>query len=360
MNILLVVTGLNMGGAENLVTQYADEFFNLNHIVTIVYLTGDIELYPKNKKIQLKPLHITKNPLSLFKAIFIFHQLIKEFKPDVIHSHLFHANILSRFIKLLNPNTKLICSAHNTHESGWFRSCLYRFTDFIPNITTNASHEAVDVYIDKQLSKSERIIPVYNGIDTNKFLFNEANRVNIRTDLGINIKSICLLSVGRLTEQKNYPLLLNVISKLIHEKYQLQLLIAGNGPDKEKILQLLTTLNISKYVTLLGNRSDIPSLMSACDMFILPSSSEGFGLVVAEAMACNRFVIATDCGGVKEVMGDYGCLIPPNNEAYLYAAIKEAIITHKFNKDYNPREYITSNFSMKQTIANWIEIYNKY
>ena len=88
---------------------------------------------------------------------------------------------------------------------------------------------------------------------------------------------------------------------------------------------LALSLDILDVVDFLGVRMDIPALMSAADVFVLSSAWEGFGLVVAEAMACERLVVATDCGGVREVVGPYGHLVPPSDSKALCGALEAAL-----------------------------------
>ena len=355
-----MITGLKVGGAENLVVQYADRFSEINHTVTIIYLTGPIELKPINKNIELQSLDINKNPLSVLKAFYTFHKIIKQKNPDIVHSHLFHANIFARIYRLLFPIKKLICSVHNSVEKNSFRKILYRATDSVPNITTNVSKEAVDIFIKNKLSQPTRIIPVYNGINTNKFSFNSNERESLRKRLNINEDTICLLAVGRLTLQKNYPSLLRVLSKIIVENNNIQLLIAGDGPDKQALKNLIYSLKLTNHVSLLGNRDDIAALMSTSDIFVLSSSWEGFGLVVAEAMACERQVIATNSGGVKEVLGQYGTLIPANDDDALFSALNKSITTPDNSLNEQARRHIIETFSLESIIQQWLDIYNAY
>ncbi|HFP0390938.1 TPA: glycosyltransferase, partial [Escherichia coli] len=168
-------------------------------------------------------------------------------------------------------------------------------------------------------------------------------------------------------EAKDYPNLLNAINHLILSKTSncndFILLIAGDGALRNKLLDLVCQLNLVDKVFFLGQRSDIKELMCAADLFVLSSEWEGFGLVVAEAMACERPVVATDSGGVKEVVGPHNDVIPVSNHILLAEKIAETLkIDDNARKiiGMKNREYIVSNFSIKTIVSEWERLYFKY
>lgn len=361
MKILFIITGLGMGGAEHVVINLADALSNRNHEVQIVFLTGELLVRPKNSNIKVTSLNLDK-PLHFFKSYLKLTHIVRAMKPDVIHSHMFHANILARLLRLTTPLPRLICSSHNTNEGGKIRMLAYRYTDRLADISTNVSQEAVDELIKKGAFLPNRIVKVVNGINTNNFKFNTQARIKLRQELNLNDDIKMILAVGRLEHQKDYPNLFHAIRKLVEKRNDFKLLIAGDGPLKSELLQLSKELKIDNYIEFLGVRRDIPHLMCACDTFVLSSAWEGFGLVVAEAMACERVVVATDCGGVNEVLGNNGFLVPPRNSQALSQALhnsldmpdkKRALIGIK------AREYILNNFSLKANVNNYLDLYYK-
>ncbi len=108
-------------------------------------------------------------------------------------------------------------------------------------------------------------------------------------------------------------------------------------------------------------RHDIPALMSACDIFVLSSSWEGFGLVVAEAMATERVVVATDCGGVSEVVGSEGFLVEHSNSVLLTQALVRALSLsneERTNLGVNARKRIVDNYSLSANVDTYLKLYN--
>lgn len=359
MKILFVITGLGVGGAEKVVTSLADELTQRNHEVIIAYLKGEVLVAPKHKSIKLVNLELQscRNlPLSYLKL----RNLINKFQPDVVHSHLVHANIISRLIRLTTSVPKLITSAHNTNEEGQLRMLAYRFTDKLTTVSTNVSQEAVEAFVQQGAVKKGRMITVYNSISTNEFSFSQDKRNIIRKELKIDSNTQLILAVGRLNTQKDYPNLLTALSKISKENFKFRLAIVGDGPLLKDLHRLTHKLNLEDKVLFLGVREDIPSLMSAADLFVLSSAWEGFGLVVAEAMSCERIVVATDCGGVREVVGNTGFLVPPKDSNLLANTIKKGLElndTEKLELGNKARQRILNKYSLNSTADKWMTLY---
>ena len=360
MKVLMVITSLGMGGAEKVVTTLADQLVELGHEVKIAYLTGEALVVPKNKCISLVSLEI-KSFGSLTSGYLKLRKLIDEFKPDVVHSHLVHANILCRTLRLSKTMPKLISSAHNTDEEGWTRFLAYRLTDKLADISTNVSDEAVEVFIEKKAVRRGRMLTLHNGISTTEFVFSSQARSDIRRELGVTDGQQLILAVGRLNEQKDYPNLLSAISEISDRYKNIKLVIVGDGPQLNKLKEKVRSLGLNDKVKFLGLRLDIPSLMSAADIFTLSSASEGFGLVVAEAMACSRVVVATDCGGVKEVVGDAGFLVPSKDSQKLAAALELALNLNDYEclqLGIKARQRVIKHYSLSTAVQKWLHLYS--
>ena len=361
MKILLVITGLGVGGAERLVTNLSDKFVQAGHEVTLAYFVGPADMLPRDSRVKLVFINFSKSPHGIIKGFINLRKLVKQFKPDVINSHMFHSNIVCRLLRFVAPVKRLISSAHSTYEGGKLRMLAYRVTDQLSDITTNVSRNAVETFVAKRAVPFNRIIPVLNGIDTDEFSYRSDSRYTLRKKLLGARRGPLVLAVGRLWPEKDYPNLLSALSTLLNRGYNPLLLIAGVGPEKPALEALALALGISDHVCFLGLRTDIPALMSASDVYVLPSAWEGFGLAVAEAMATERIVVATDSGGVKEVLGNAGILVPPKNPLLLAAGLEKA-----FNfKDSEielmgkeARNRVIENYSLDNTAQQYIRIYD--
>lgn len=192
MKIVLMITGLGIGGAETQVCNIADRLYELGNDVTLIYLNGNKEVSPVNKGVEVIALNMKKTPLGLLSCIMLCRKILIEINPDVLHSHMVHANILSRLLRVITPIPVVISTAHSSNEGGRLRMSAYRFTDFLADVSTNVSEEALKSFIRKKAMHSEKGIVVYNGINTDKFIYNEDARQTLRKqlDLGIDRKSV--------------------------------------------------------------------------------------------------------------------------------------------------------------------------
>ena len=360
MKIIFIITGLGMGGAETQVCNLADEFTRLGHQILLISLTEKVVKRPIEPSIKIISLNMQKNILGFIKAYNQTKALIRDFQPDLVHSHMVHANLFARLLRLTCKIPLLICTAHSTHEGGLARILAYRLTDNLADIFTNVSFKAVQAFEDQGAAPKRKMIVQYNGIDTNYFSFSQAKRDLIRQELNISTNTILLLSVGRFNAQKDYPNLLKAFAKLNREN--IKLAIVGSGELESEIKDLSINLALNQDIFFLGLRTDISALMSAADIFVLSSVYEGFGLVVAEAMSCERVVVATDSGGVKEVIGECGFLVKPCSSDELAQGIINALAEPpelKQKRIENGRQRIIQNYSLKIISQKWLELYEK-
>ena len=359
MKTLLVITGLGVGGAERLVTALAERFVAEGHEVVLVRFHGEAEIRPSDPRVRLENLRMRRSPLGVLAAILRLRRLILTFRPDVVNTHLVHANILGRLLRLIIPMPSLITSAHNTNEEGRARMLAYRVTDRLADMSTNVSQEAVEAFEAQGAVKPGRMVAIHNGIDTDEFCFTASERLRIREELGLSAVTALVVAVGRLWEQKDYPSLLEAMA-LLGDARSWHLAVVGDGPLRHSLNAHANHLGIAHRVSWLGIRHDVPALMSGCDLFVLSSAWEGFGLVVAEAMACERPVVATDCGGVREVVGDCGTLVPPRDPEALSTAIEKTLAMAQPQKDalgQSARQRVVARYSITAMADRYLAVY---
>ncbi|PCN59667.1 glycosyltransferase [Acinetobacter sp. YT-02] len=366
MKILYLITGLGGGGAEKVVVDLADQMIKQGHTVKISFLQGDTVVRPKNQSIEL--IYLGLESLTQFTLAYQkYKKLINDFKPDVVHAHMVHANIFARLCRFFAKTPRLICTAHSNNEGGRLRMCAYRLTHNLADITTNVSQAASQNFENLGAVPQGGILTTYNGIDLNYFNKCKYEFDEIRSNLGVDASTTIFLAVGRFHAAKDYPNLLKAFSIYLQHQEKvdnLKLYIAGDGDEQARLelKALIKKYNLNNNVNLLGRREDIPALMSSANFFVLSSSYEGFGLVIAEAMACECFVIATDCGGSKEIMGDTGILAPPQNSEALAQALKQAVEKTSLEIQENnlkARRRVEELFSLEKSVQNWLKLYEQ-
>ncbi|CFV22449.1 glycosyltransferase [Yersinia pseudotuberculosis] len=364
MNILYLTTGLSIGGAEKQVVLIANNMLKRGHSVTIISLTGDALVNPVDGVI-VHNIGMKKKFFSFISTLLKVRGIIKKLNPDIVHSHMYHANIFSRILRFFVRFPVLICTAHNTNEGGRKRMLMYRMTDNLATLSTNVSEEAVKSFLVKKASFPNRIVCIHNGIDTEKLKFSFFERTKYKKKFNIPLDTPVILSVGRLTKAKDYPNLLDsyfyLIDKNRFDKEPI-LVIVGAGDLYDELDTYAKTLGIRDKVMFLGARNDVENLINIADVFVLSSEWEGFGLVVAEAMACERLVVATDSGGVKEVIGECGTVVPIKNHELLADGIIAALelpeaVKHRLGQC--SRNRIISLFSIEIIVNKWLDLYEK-
>lgn len=366
MKISLISTQLGMGGAENLVCNLADQFVARGHEVQLVSLLGEPVVMPKSAAVKIHNLRIDKrNPATWLIGLNYFARSIRAFKPDVVHAHSFHSIVLSRLLRPLLRYPKLVVTGHDEREGEGFRGILYKLTDGLSNVMTTIDKRSTAAVIERTGLSDQRVITVYNGIDVNKFQFSELSRKEWRHREGFGDEDTVLVAIGRLSPQKDFPNLLRslkILETRMGQGRRLALYIAGTGGEdvRRQLDELIEELGFRVSVVFLGVCRDIPALLSAADVFVLSSAWEGFPLVVGEAMACERVVVATDCGGVSEAIGDAGFLCPPRNSDALAFSLQAAVNLSEQERrilGQRARARIVGHYSLNAATEQWLELY---
>jgi glycosyltransferase involved in cell wall biosynthesis len=364
MDIVFIITSLNVGGAETQVVQLAKKLKEKGLKIGIVALieSSDFDSELLSMNIPVVFLNMRRgvpNPLAILSILKIF----KNWKPTIVHSHMFHANIITRIAMILYRTSVNISTIHSIDEGGHFRELAYRLSDSFCNLTTHVCKIGAERYKSIAAIPDGKILFVPNGLDVNRYCPNEQIRSKKRSELKINDKFVWL-AVGNLLSEKNYPNMLQAFSILLkYNHLNAILLIAGKGPLDNNLRVIAKKLNISDNIHFLGLRRDVKELMNAADAYVMSSSIEGLAMVLLEASSSGLPVVATDVGGNREIVIDClsGFLVSPNNSIALANAM-ERIMNMKPTelKDMGSygRNHIEQNYNMDNIVSNWIAIYN--
>lgn len=359
MKILYIITGLGVGGAERQLINLSDEL-SVDNEIMIISLTNNLKLFPKNKNIKISIIDANKSFFGLLKSIYFIKKTTLDFKPDIVHAHMFHAIIITRIARIFSKIPKLISTSHCINEMRKYSMFFYRLTDHLTDLSSNVSKMAYDEYIKKSAWPKFKSIVVENGVDVDYFSFSENARCRIRSSLKINDDTKVILAIGRLVEEKNYPLLINSFAQLCKNNENVKLLIIGSGPQMHQLLNLSHKLHVFNNLIFLGEQFNVVEWISACDIFILTSNFEGFGLVIAEAMACERIVVATDCGSIKNIVNQAGFIVDKDDINTLVNKLNEALVLEQnicIEIGKKAREQIIKNYSLKSVADKWRKIY---
>ena len=226
-----------------------------------------------------------------------------------------------------------------------------------------AISNATKEYVLSLGADSRKVVVVYNGVDTDRFRIIPNKRRDLRRELGISQDAIVILTVRRLVYKNGIDTLLDCANIVVKKNPKIVFVVVGRGPDLESVRLQVKQLGISMKFRLVGfvSDSDLPSYYNIADLFVLPSKSgEGLPLVAMEAMACGLPVVATDVGGIKEILPrKYGKLTPPNQPVLLADGVLEFAEADFNSFKYELHSTVKQNFSWDVNVEKLSELYEE-
>jgi glycosyltransferase involved in cell wall biosynthesis len=323
MHLDYIITQVDVGGVTQVVS-LLECLKRRNHTPRLISLLPPLAFKERLSRAGI-PIHSLNmrskfdTPLALLRLL----RLLKSSPPDILHAHCFHANILARMAHPFLPKLKILCTAHNTYEvptsynkaqKTFLRDWAYRLTNPLSDLNTTISEAVRQRLIGDKVFPADKTQTIFNGIDLDQF-----HPVTEPQDHALK-RDFLWLAVGRLVKQKDYATLLDALTHLNGGR----LSIAGDGPLRSELESQARHNGLASRATFLGSRDDIPALYRIADGFVLSSEFEGYGLVVAEAMASGLPVVVTDSGGPTEIVGadeQAGYVVPIKNPKALATAM---------------------------------------
>ncbi len=327
--VLHVITSLHRGGAQRHLHILVAGQRAAGWSVDLAYLK-DPYLVDQFEGVARRVIDLragaTVSPLVIPRLV----RLIRAGQYDVVHTHLLKADAYGAVAARLAGGVVLISSKHNDEAvlrrplvgpvHGW----LARLTDRVIVLSDHVGRYMRD----RGHVPSERLRRVYYGIIPNSGAVTAAAGAAVRTEFGVPAEAPLLLTIGRLDPQKGHLDLLAALRQVVVALPAGQLIIAGApqqaSMDYEQALHgAAAAPELAARVHWAGHRDDVPALLAACDIVVQPSHWEGFGLVLVEAMAARRPVVATAVSAIPEVIrdGETGLLVPPHNPDALAGAL---------------------------------------
>ncbi len=331
--IALFIPSLAGGGAERFMLNLANAFASRGRKVYLIVSSSEGEYLS-----EIDP-HVEVLDLKCSRVIYSIPGLVRfliRIKPTALISTIYHANMVAIISKLIaRVDTKVLVRESNMHQTlkEASRNVLsYRITFFLMSFLYRLSDSVIVVSqaMQKELTSlvkglDEKIHLIYNFVDCEEVETLSKDYVNhswLQTK-----RSKVILSAGRLSNQKNWPVLLDAFSK-VQKDYDIKLIILGEGPERESINNLIEDLELREFVSLPGFKKNPYSWMSKSDIFILSSDFEGFPNVLVQALACGCKVISSDCeSGPREILenGKWGRLFNVGDSIDLASKLQEAL-----------------------------------
>ena len=288
---------------------------------------------------------------------------------DIIHSHCQFGDPLAMLIKRRLQAKALIRTVHNEREWGKrpFRRALLT-NGLYPksfDIEIGVAQQVVDNLDKRPIAQffNKKALKKYNAINTHRFT-KEVNKEYVRTNLNLPSDASIIGTIGRLTEQKGYTILLNAVAPVLKENPDTYFIVVGTGHLESHLQNQTKKLGIEHNVRFLGARNDIEDLLPTFDIFVNSSLWEGLPTVIMESMLAKVPVLATAVGGNEELIKDTvtGFLVKPDDALALAQKIND-ILDMKPNLikkiTNNAQQFIKNNFSIATVAQQHVNIYQQ-
>ena len=365
MKVCHLITSIDRGGAENHLASLIKKQCRGSKIL-LIYLRGndywkkDFEaLGVKVIKVELKKL------INIFKFIKVFFKIKKiifNFNPNIVHAHLSSMELLAALIKFFNPKRiNLVVTKHLDSyflEASFGQNRLIRGLFLDKFILKNADKI---ICISKQVRKyfmkniflpQKKIKVIYYGVDKTYFDKTTGYKKTKHLELIKKEKNTHFLfcCIARHVNQKSLDFLILSFAEFSKKNVNCKLLLVGDGPEREKLIQISKKANIYKKIIWIKFSEYIKDILTLSDAFVLPSKYEGFGIVFLEAMLTNTPIISTNISAIPEVItNNYnGILIEPDNINQMVLALKKIQnkkLVKKFN--INSKKLLSSKFNLE-------------
>lgn len=284
-------------------------------------------------------------------------RLIRRLRPDIVHAHSSKAGILARAAAALCRVRVVVFTAH-----GWafkaepgLKSRLYLLADrVVRRVTTEVicvSETERREGLAARTCVEDRTVVIRNGVEPESF--------PVRVHAAVERPR--LVSLGRFKAPKDFGTLLEALAQLRDVPFEA--VLVGDGPQRRALERAAQELGLSDVVEFAGERDDVPSLLAGADCFVLSSTSEGMPISVLEAMAAGLPVVASDVGGVHELVreGETGFLVPAQDAAALARAIRPVLADHheRARLGANGRSDVEATFTVARVRRQHADLYHR-
>ena len=274
------------------------------------------------------------SPASDILALYDLVRIIQKEKPDIVHTHTSKAGIIGRLAAKITKVPYIVHTPHGHVFYGHFGPLLSRifiwieklFSFFTDRMITLTEGEKKD-YIERSLCPPEKLFKIHSGVDIEKFKRVPVSAVEKKRSLGLAQNGLVVGFIGWLLPIKGPMHLLKAMEDVWQDYEDIVLVFIGKGDLDVDLRTAALKASTNGRVNFLGWRNDIDEIMPIFDIFVLPSLNEGMGRVLVEAMAAGKPVVASNVGGIPDLVQNdiNGLLVPPGDEKALAASIKQLI-----------------------------------
>lgn len=324
IKILHFITGLDVGGAETLLYNLIKNIDPSKFEMSVCYFKSSGQLHNDLADLGIEVFALPSvSEFSLIK-IFAFWNYLRKSKFDILHNHLIHSVLIGRIIGKLAGIKIIVSTEHNLTNWGrklTFVHLFYKLTSVFDNKIIAISNAVKSCLVTKRGISDSKIEVIFNGIDLNKF------------NSSVSQVELCKESfpvigcVSRLSKIKGQNYIIEAVAKLKGKYPDILLILIGDGESRNDLQNQAKRLSLENNIRFEGTHKNIIPYLSQMDIFILASIDEGLSIALIEAMAMGKKIIATDIGGIPEVIEHMkeGILVPIQDSESIFNAINQII-----------------------------------
>ena len=364
MKICFLIRALFQGGAERQLVSLAKGLHARGHdVVVAVYYYSSKEPLEKellDAGIRIRSLQ-KRGRWDVLSFLFQLVRVMREERPEILHSYL--TDLVTVVLKPWLLSTKIVWGIRDSNMdlslcdrfTRVSQKLNFRLTYFADTVIAN-SRAGCEYYVGQGYPRA-KVVVIPNGIDTQRFRPDPEARRRVRSEWGIQDHEQVIGIVAYLRPMKDHPTFLQAASLLAQERNHLRFVCVGIEPAgwaeyRDSLHQLTRSLKLTEHVIWSGGRSDMPAVFNALDLLVSSSAfGEGFGNVIAEAMACGVPCVVTDVGDSKWVVGDTGAVVPPRDPVALVKALGK-LLDRRPHTPVQIRQRIVEQFSVEKLVAD--------
>jgi glycosyltransferase involved in cell wall biosynthesis len=361
-----VITGLVLGGGGQVMWTIARNFDKSRFDADVYCIIGGGELVEDiealGMPVRIIPAHVASSVLKYQPMqVLELARCLRRGNYDVVHTHLFQADVIGGIAARLAGIPRIVKSLHNM--GGWKK----RHHLWIDRALATDRVICCSDYLAQSATRQEgldpaRVVTIHHGVDPSRFQVN-VQRAEYLAALGLDPRRRVVGTIGRPIAEKGHEYLLGAIPQILAAHSDAQFLIVGEGPLREQLQAQVARLGLQDRVKLPGARPDIAELLSVMDLFVFPSVSEGLGIAILEAMAARVPIVASRIRPLTEMIsdGENGVLVEPRNALALAEAVNGMLGDRARAEAIRDRafEHVSTTFSERRMVAAVERVYDE-
>jgi len=375
--VLRIINRFNLGGpvynALYLSKYMSDEYETLliGGVHTEEETSAEFLFKESNVSYQIIPeMSRSINPANDIKAYLKIDKIIREFKPDIVHTHASKAGLLGRIAALRNNIPIIVHTFHGHVFHSYFGKTK---TTIIKNIERYLAKKSTQIVAISNIQKHDltkkyhivsenktSVIPL--GFNLNHFSENiTEKRIAFREQYNLPKETIAIAIIGRIVPVKNHKLLIDAIDLLPTQiKKQIHIFVVGDGNLKASLIEKTQKLNLENIFTFTSWIKETDKVYAGADIIALSSHNEGTPVTLIEAQAANKAIITTDTGGIKDILMPSNTHIITKHSAKDFSEKLQALIAEvQKNPISNSKEFALKNFSYQRLVKDTKDLYKR-